>query len=87
MSAGRPDVQPADLGQAEDARRHGGRSVDASASGTPSAWRFWTASIIVSTLPASTPSGPRTVPLVHLHVEAAEASTRRRSRRRRRSSR
>ena len=37
-------------------------AVTASSIGTPSACRFLTASIIVRTLPASTPSGPRTAP-------------------------
>ena len=63
-------------------RRRGGRArgpgrtvaaSSASASGTPSAWRFRTASIIVSALPASTPSSPRTTPSRTLDLEAAEA--------------
>ena len=78
------DVEPARSPRSPSTRA--GTAVaasTASASGTPRACRFRTASIIVSTLPASTPSGPRTAPVVHLDVEAAEASRRRRSRRRR----
>ena len=42
-------------------------------SGMPSAWKFWTASIIVRTLPASTPSGPlTTLPRIST-VEAGQA--------------
>ena len=73
MSAGRPDVEAADLAEARArARAPRSRRRPRRASGTPSACRFWTASIIVSTLPASTPFGPAHDAVVHLHVEAAE---------------
>ena len=59
---GQARPEPADLLQPEHPRRDARRSGDRLASGTPSSCRFRTAWIIVSTLPASTPSGPRTVP-------------------------
>ena len=62
-SARRPRLDPAGVGQPE----HGGRDEvaaleRAARAGTPSSCRFRTASIIVRTLPASTPSSRRTAP-------------------------
>ena len=52
------DLDPARVG-ADHARRDGGGRPSAASSGTPSACRFRTASIIVRTLPARTPSPSR----------------------------
>ena len=59
---GQPDPEPPTVGRR---RTRAGTSVavpTASSSGTPSAWRFLIASIIVSVLPASAPSAPRATP-------------------------
>ena len=54
----RAGLQAAEVGAARDPRRHRDAALSASSSGTPSACTLRTASIIVSTLPASFPPAP-----------------------------